>query len=198
MKDIRIGNTFIVLWAIRVQDPTTEEVVDYNLEGKHLELYYISQCGERSRAEGFTVKNNTITWKFQGSDQKDLGVYTIVLVENEDGHEQRILDITKAFRLVRNSESATGEENTDGVVIETVELASVANFVMMHYVISQELGEKEDVTISQKAITGELNRRVISQGIKAINTQYTEEELKIMAEEGTLEEDVLYLGFKES
>lgn len=198
MKDIRIGNTFIVLWAIRVQDPTTEEVVDYNLEGKHLELYYISQCGERSRAEGFTVKNNIITWKFQGSDQKDLGVYTIVLVENEDGHEQRILDITKAFRLVRNSESATGEENTDGVVIETVELASVANFVMMHYVISQELGEKEDVTISQKAITGELNRRVISQGIKAINTQYTEEELKIMAEEGTLEEDVLYLGFKES
>ena len=198
MKDIRIGNTFIVLWAIRVQDPTTEEVVDYNLEGKHLELYYISQCGERSRAEGFTVKNNTIIWKFQGSDQKDLGVYTIVLAENEDGHEQRILDITKAFRLVRNSESATGEENTDGVVIETVELTSVANFVMMHYVISQELGEKEDVTISQKAITDEFNRRVISQGIKAINTQYTEEELKIMAEEGTLEEDVLYLGFKES
>lgn len=197
MKEIRIGNTFVVLWRIKYHDPATEETLDYNLEGKDISLYYITHCGKRAAAHDFSVEENTVIWKFQGSSQRDLGVYTLMLIENEGSSEQRTVDISQAFRLVPDTESVNNGDDQDDIEISSVELESTANFIMLNYVISQDLGEKEDVTISQKKITEELQRRVISDGIRFINTQYTEAELKAMAEAGTLKDDVLYLAFEE-
>lgn len=98
MTDIRIGNTIDILW--RLTDRNTGEPVD--LEGRNLKLY--CSCGlSMIRAEDFSVEDNTVRWIFQGRDQKNLGTYTLTLVENCGNIGQRVVDVCDIFRLVRRN-----------------------------------------------------------------------------------------------
>ena len=120
MNDIRIGKDFNVQWAIH-------KVVDgqrlpYDLVGKELQLYIVNDNG-RKEVAGWKVQGNVIEWTYLGKDQKRLGAYQLILVENAGKEGMVTVDTCKAFNLVEHS----CDENVDGssdIVIKTVTLES--------------------------------------------------------------------------
>lgn len=119
-NNIRIGKDFSVHWTInKVVDG---ERLPYSLVGKELQLYIMNDNG-RKEVAGWKVRGNVIQWTFLGKDQKRLGAYQLVLVENADKDGMVTVDACKAFNLVAHS----CEEDVDGgsdIVIETVTLES--------------------------------------------------------------------------
>lgn len=117
---IRIGKDFNVQWAInKVVDG---ERLPYDLVGKELQLYIVNDNGKKEVA-GWKVQGNVIQWTFLGKDQKRLGAYQLVLVENAGKEGMVTVDTCKAFKLVEHS----CDENVNGssdIVIETVTLES--------------------------------------------------------------------------
>jgi hypothetical protein len=119
-NNIRIGKDFNVQWTInKVVDG---ERLPYDLVGKELQLYIVNDNG-RKEVAGWKVQGNVIEWTYLGKDQRRLGAYQLVLVENAGKEGMVTVDTCKAFNLVEHS----CEENVDGgndIVIKTVTLES--------------------------------------------------------------------------
>ena len=118
---IRIGKDFNVLWFIyKVEDGKRQP---YELAGKELVLRYRTPSGKYCDATGWSPEGNVIAWTFRGKDQKVVGSYELILIENAGKDGMVTVDTCKAFRLVAHSCEET--EGSDGeVVIRTVTLES--------------------------------------------------------------------------
>lgn len=133
MKKIRIGNDITVSWTI-----TNKDGSPYSLKDRDLMLLYSTIRGPK-KASDFSVASNVLTWTFPGKDQKELGSYTLTLVENNQEAGMLTIDYCEAFALVRRS-CMTGGNDDDGIAVETVELSTTVDVLQIQPVIP-EIGD---------------------------------------------------------
>ena len=105
MVNIQIGNTFLVHWQI------TTDGEPVSLEGRDIKPILLAPSGKPQRIN--PRRDNTdasvFSFEFEGTEQKELGVYRIVAVENKGGTPQAITDETMAFRLVATAEEVSAD-----------------------------------------------------------------------------------------
>ena len=100
MDNIRLGNTFEVSWEINQFNGT--ETVPYDLSGKNLTLI-LSNALCKTKVDKFSVIGNIISFTFEGKDQKHVGKYSLILIENDGIEGMHVVDVCDAFRLVNRS-----------------------------------------------------------------------------------------------
>lgn len=93
MKTIRIGNDLPIAWTV-LRCGAKEDFY-----GKSLKLSLTNRYGEIP-VKKFSVKENVIEFIFHGSEQRDLGEYGLLLVENDDVVGMYTVDVSRAFSLV--------------------------------------------------------------------------------------------------
>lgn len=124
MRRIRIGKDFEVRWSIYSLVDGQKE--PYALEGKRLVFKYCTPY-EDQNIEDWRVEGNTIVWTFKGKDQRHIGCYQLVLVENPGEDGMVTVDVCNAFELVAYSCQENPDE--DGMVVfDVVNLASDVAF----------------------------------------------------------------------
>ena len=107
-------------WSIYRRTEAGREA--YNLEGKRLVLRLQNAYRTEDLTE-FTVSGNVVSWTFYGKDQKSLGSYNLILIENQGERGMVTVDIVTAFVLVAHTEQESGNPEGD-VTIQTVSLES--------------------------------------------------------------------------
>ena len=113
---IRIGKDFNVFWTIyKIVDGQRQP---YNLVGKELQLYYRTSYG-RVEAKDWKVNDNVIAWTFFGKEQKYIGNYELILVENAGQEGMVTVDTCNAFSLVAHSCEEYMNE-AENIVVEAV------------------------------------------------------------------------------
>lgn len=88
----QLGTTLTIEYPVYVEGYDT-------LEGLDLTLYV--ECNRFKKEMDITVESNTITFTFQGKDQRVAGIYDIILVLNEGLADQVILTNKNVFNLYR-------------------------------------------------------------------------------------------------
>lgn len=115
MKTLRIGNDVTIRWKITKNG----NPLDLNINGVHHQL--LMKCrGVAVEIKGFLIEGtNTIVFKFLGSDQKRLGVYTLTFVQTGiDG--MKTVDSVASFELVSNTlKTFSGNADENYVDIES-------------------------------------------------------------------------------
>lgn len=117
---LRIGKDFTVQWSIFRK--TAEGREAYDLENKRLVLRLQNAYRTKDLTD-FTVSGNVVSWTFYGKDQKSIGSYNLILVENQDKKGMITIDKVSAFTLVAHTEQESSNSEGD-VVIQTVSLES--------------------------------------------------------------------------
>lgn len=150
---LRIGKDFTVKWNIFRR--TEGGRIAYDLEGKNLVLR-LQNAIETVDVQGFAVTGNTIEWVFRGKDQKYVGRYTLILVENQDENGMVTIDKVGAFILVAHTHQETDNDRED-VVIETLELSSESVLLPVGEggsgPVDQELNASSENAIANKTVT---------------------------------------------
>lgn len=153
MEDrIRKGNDIGVSWAIFAD---AENQVPYDLTGRRLTMYLTNRYGT-SPISGFKTEGHIVKWTYYGKDQKQLGPYTLTLVENEGKDNMHTVDACNAFRLVaRSCEATKGDENK----VELVHLGLSSEMLVgaSSIKVDDELSEESENAIQNKAVTIALN-----------------------------------------
>ena len=88
----QLGTTFTLEWPVYIEDDTVLSDLDITV--------YVS-CSRFKKQMDITVDNNTVTFTFQGIDQKVCGEYDLILYINEGKADQVILKNKKVFKLYR-------------------------------------------------------------------------------------------------
>lgn len=88
----QLGTTFTLEWPVYIKDNTVLSDLDITV--------YVS-CNRFKKQMDITVDNNTVTFTFQGTDQKVCGEYDLILYINEGKADQVILKNKKVFKLYR-------------------------------------------------------------------------------------------------
>lgn len=101
---------------------TTEGREAYDLENKRLVLRLQNAYRTKDLTD-FTVSGNVVSWTFYGKDQKSIGSYNLILIENQGERGMVTVDIVTAFVLVAHTEQESGNPEGD-VTIQTVSLES--------------------------------------------------------------------------
>lgn len=146
---IRIHNDFTVQWGIFQK--TEGDRKEYNLEGKELVLRLQNPYRTENLTD-FTVRGNVIEWTYLGKDQKSLGPYTLILVENQGKEGMVTIDKVNAFTLVAHTEDETGNDE-EAVKIQTLRLESEAVIKGGVGSIDTELNRDSENAIANKAVT---------------------------------------------
>lgn len=100
MKVIRKGNDINILWEIFGEIDGVKS--PYDLTGKDLSLYLENKYG-RKEVTDFSTEENMVVWSFRGKDQKNLGVYSLILVVNEGEEFMHTIDECDAFEIVSHT-----------------------------------------------------------------------------------------------
>ena len=100
MKVIRKGNDINILWEIFGEIDGVKS--PYDLTGKDLSLYLENKYG-RKEVTDFSTEENMVIWSFRGKDQKNLGVYSLILVVNEGEEFMHTIDECDAFEIVSHT-----------------------------------------------------------------------------------------------
>ena len=168
---LRIGKDFTIKWNIFRR--TEEGRIAYDLEGKNLVLR-LQNAIETVDVQGFAVTGNTIEWVFRGKDQKYVGRYTLILVENQDKNGMVTIDKVGAFILVAHTHQETDNDRED-IVIETLELSSESVLLPVAEggsgPVDQELNESSKNAIANKAVTAALKDKVDNVEGKQLSTE---------------------------
>lgn len=148
MEDrIRKGNDIGVSWAILAD---AENQVPYDLTGRRLTMYLTNRYGT-SQISGFKTEGHIVKWTYYGKDQKQLGPYTLTLVENEGNEDMRTVDFCKAFVLVaRSCEATKGDENK--VELVHLDLSSEMLVGASSIKVDDELDEDSENAIQNKVV----------------------------------------------
>lgn len=118
VRNYRIGNDLVVLWAICNRDGSP-----YDLADKQIRLYVTNERGRKEVKPVLTALsdgtvNNVIRWDFRGIEQRVTGLYTLsVEIFTAYGKKSITKDCCDAFYLVSSSslEDEVLEENiSDG------------------------------------------------------------------------------------
>lgn len=143
MKKIRLGNDIKFNWSL-----LNSEGEPYSLEGADLRITYTTFRGV-TEVTDFSVSGNVVSWVFRGKDQKVLGDYIITLQKNAGEDGMITIDKCSAFRLVARSCDAGGEDTCSHLKVETVELQSEVDGVIVDPVIP-EIGENGNWFVNGK------------------------------------------------
>lgn len=97
MKAIRIGNDLSIAWTVnRCGAPE-------NFFGKSLKLFLTNRYG-KIPVDSFSLKKNVIEFVFPGREQRDLGEYGLLLIENDNVADMYTVDISRAFALTLSND----------------------------------------------------------------------------------------------
>lgn len=115
MKRIQQGNDITIKWNITKND----DVVLDNVK------VVLVDALKRNALIKYTVEDNLITVKFYGKDQRTLGIYNLVIINNEGEKNMSTLVHPNVFNLCKilDNKIACGEDE-DNIVTETIELDS--------------------------------------------------------------------------
>ena len=115
VKNFRIGNDLVVLWAICNRDGSP-----YNLANKQVRLFVMNERGRKEVTPVLTTLpdgtiNNVIRWDFSGTEQRITGLYTLS-VEIFSSYDTKNIkkDYCEAFCLVGSS-SLEDEDLADNI-----------------------------------------------------------------------------------
>ena len=153
MMKLRIGKDFTVQWSIFRK--TAEGREAYGLENKRL-ILRLQNAYRTEDLTDFTVSGNVVSWTFYGKDQKSLGSYNLILVENQGKRGMVTVDIVTAFTLVAHTEQESGNPEGD-VTIQTVSLES--NSVLLPVgeggsgPVDEEFDPESENAIANKTVT---------------------------------------------
>lgn len=148
---IRIHKDFTVQWGIFRKTGDGRE--EYNLEGKELVLRLQSPYRTENITD-FTVRGNIIEWTFWGKDQKSLGSYSLILIENPGKKGMVTVDKVRAFVLVEHTEDETGNDECAVVTIQTVSLESESAIIGgIGGPVDDELNPDSKNAISNRTVT---------------------------------------------
>ena len=115
VRNFRIGNDLVVLWAICNRDGSP-----YNLANKQVRLFVMNERGRKEVAPVLTALpdgtiNNVIRWDFLGMEQRVTGLYTLSVEIFTDEDKKSIKkDYCEAFCLVGSS-SLEDEDLADNI-----------------------------------------------------------------------------------
>lgn len=167
MEDrIRKGNDIGVNWAIFAD---AENQVPYDLMGRRLTMYLTNRYGT-SQISGFKTEGHIVKWTYYGKDQKQLGPYTLTLVENEGNEDMHTVDFCKAFVLVaRSCEATKGDENK--VELVHLDLSSEMLVGASPIKVDDKLSEESENPVQNKVITEALKEKVDKVEGKQLSTE---------------------------
>lgn len=118
MRKIRIGNDIAVQWSL-VAKGTGEPFV---VEGKDIRLS-LKSIFATTEIEDFTARGNTIAWTFKGAEQKQTGIYSLVVSVVDAQGAMVTTDVCQFVELVACSCEADGADEA-GVQTESIDLVS--------------------------------------------------------------------------
>lgn len=118
MRKIRIGNDIAVQWSL-VAKGTGEPFV---VEGKDIRLS-LKSIFATTEIEDFTAQGNTIAWTFKGAEQKQTGIYSLVVSVVDAQGAMVTTDVCQFVELVACSCEADGADEA-GVQTESIDLVS--------------------------------------------------------------------------
>ena len=93
----RIGNEIQVKW------PITTNGEEQTLDGRKISLYLIDPLNRKHKVERFGTERNVVVFTMSAQEQNEVGIYSMLLVENEGEPHQLSVDYCNAFRLVSHS-----------------------------------------------------------------------------------------------
>lgn len=159
MRDIRIGNDFTIKWSLYKNDGETR--TPYEVTGAAV-LKLCSAYGTRE-VYGWQASGNTIVWTFRGADQRHLGPYQLVYIENEGTPNMMTVDTCDAFCLV--SQSCQQSDPSELLMLESdIVFAEVR-------MIDDELSATSPNAISNSAVTEALGKKVDAVPGKGLSTE---------------------------
>lgn len=105
MVNILIGNTFRVSWRILTNNEATP------LTGRNIRLILAAPSGKPMPITPIVSSSDSssLTFVFQGADQKETGIYRLIVIENKGVESQALTSETMAFRLVSSPGSADSD-----------------------------------------------------------------------------------------
>ena len=118
MRKIRIGNDIAVQWSL-VAKGTGEPFV---VEGKDIRLS-LKSIFSTTEIEDFTAQGNKIAWTFKGAEQKQTGIYSLVVSVVDAQGAMVTTDVCQFVELVACSCEADGADEA-GVHTESIDLVS--------------------------------------------------------------------------
>lgn len=157
MNRIRIGNDIPIRWSIVTGRGDSQQ--PYDLTGKNLSLHVRAINGTVIPLE-MTTEGNVVISTFYGKDQRQIGRYTIVLVENDHVEGMKTVDECHAFELVDCSCKQTGAESGN---IETEQVDLSSEFPLLAIEVDSVLSEDSMNPIQNKAVAvavRQLNERI--------------------------------------
>lgn len=116
MKSIRIGNDITIDWTI-TRNGKAESFV-----GRDVTVRLLSPDGKPCQCSA-SLNGNVVHAAFQGKDQQKLGVYMLLLVENEGQSSMTSIDEVDVFKLVAHTYMEGGRDD-DGVKTTNVSVTS--------------------------------------------------------------------------
>ena len=116
MKRIRIGKDISMRWEI------TTDGVAIPLEGRDLTIEMKSPAGIENNIP-YRVDGNILIMTYYGYEQKRTGEYSITLWEKKGKPGQNVVDVIRAFELVRTSQEENDFVGGD-LQIESVDLGT--------------------------------------------------------------------------
>ena len=118
----RLGNDIRVLALIRQK--IGEVLSPFDMRGRNISVGLLNPRGVEMKIAEFDVTGDDgsiLAFNFYGKDQRLVGVYTVVVRENDREIEMRAVDKTASFELV--SHSYQEETENEGVItIESLEI----------------------------------------------------------------------------
>lgn len=116
MVNILIGNTFRVSWRILTNNEATP------LTGRNIRLILAAPSGKPMPITPIVSSSDSssLTFVFQGADQKETGIYRLIVIENKGVESQALTSETMAFRLVNSPGSADSDIPSfgDAIVVD--------------------------------------------------------------------------------
>lgn len=162
MEKIRRGNDIDIQWSVYAE--IEGEIAPYDLAGKKLTIYMRNQFGSIT-VDKFSVEGNTVRWTFFGKDQKQSGLYSIELIENDGKEGMHTVDKRDAFQLVHHSCETGGSKEED---LETVAIQFASNVGIVGTSVGSGLQYSVERTVYLT--------RLEFEGYEPTNVEITEEE----------------------
>lgn len=152
MQSYRIGNDIPFRWPIYTGRDIDR--IPFDLTGRKLTLEAISKTGKSYPIE-MTTDGNIVQGTFYGKDQKVIGPYVLVLIENKDEVGMRTIDTCDFVNLVDRSYKATGGSN-DIIHYDVMELSG-SRVATYSGVVDSELSETSANPVENRVVTKALN-----------------------------------------
>lgn len=118
----RIGNDIRVLALIRQK--IGEVLSPFDMRGRNISVGLVNPRGVEMKIAEFDVTGDDgsiLSFTFYGKDQRLVGVYTVVVRENNRDIDMRSVDKTMSFELVEHSYQE-GTDNDGVITIEALEI----------------------------------------------------------------------------